>query len=107
MENWHNTEEYRPFRREIYTGKSRIRTWVRSLITSQEAFVKSLTEKLAPVEKVKTTLKRRVGYMQEKMSITRAKLEEMEISEDKETSKKGSEDIDEEMDESNESTTAK
>jgi hypothetical protein len=41
--------------------------------------VKSLTEKATPVEKVKTTLKRRVGYTEEHVSITRAKLEGMEI----------------------------
>ena len=50
----------------------------------QEAFVKSLTIKATPIEKVKPTLKRRVGYVEEEVSITRAKLAEMEISEEKE-----------------------
>ena len=50
----------------------------------QEAFVKSLTIKATPIEKVKLTLKRRVGYMEEEVSITCAKLAKMEISEEKE-----------------------
>jgi hypothetical protein len=45
-----------------------------------------LTGKATPIEKVKPILKRRVGYMDEQVSITRAKLAEMEISEDMETS---------------------
>jgi len=61
--------------------------------------VKSLTQKAAPIEKTKPTLKRKVGYALEEVSITRAKLEEMEINEDAATSKKKSEGNDE-MDES-------
>lgn len=60
---------------------------MRRLIITQEAFVKSLTRKATPsIEKVKPALKRRVGYIDEQVSITRAKLAEMEISEDMETS---------------------
>jgi hypothetical protein len=47
--------------------------------------MKSLTTRTAPVEKVKPTLKRKVGYMEEEVSITRAKLAEMEISRDMDT----------------------
>ena len=64
----------------------------------QEAFVKSLTQKGAPIEKVKPTLKRRVGYTQEVVSITRAKLAEMVIRDEIENLEKGKE-RDEEMDE--------
>ena len=49
------------------------------------------------MEKVKPTLKRRVGYTQEVVSITRAKLAEMEISDDIEKGK--GKESDEEMDE--------
>ena len=47
--------------------------------------MKSLTTRTAPVEKMKPTLKRKVGYMEEEVSITRAKLAEMEISRDMDT----------------------
>ena len=53
------------------------------LTMTQEAFVKSLTKKVTPIEKVKPTLKRRVGYMAEEVSITCAKLAEMEISKER------------------------
>ena len=58
---------------------------------TQEAFVKSLTRKATPVEKVKPTLKRRVGYIEEEVSITRAKLAKMELSENMETSEDSAE----------------
>jgi hypothetical protein len=44
-----------------------------------------LTIKATPVKNVKPTLKRRVGYIDEEVSITRAKLAEMELSENMET----------------------
>jgi hypothetical protein len=44
-----------------------------------------LTIKATPVENVKPTLKRRVGYIDEEVSITRAKLAKMELSENMET----------------------
>ena len=69
--------------------------------------MKSLTQKGAPVEKVKPTLKRRVGYSQEEVSITRAKLEEMQISEAIETSKENDKESDEDMDEIEANTVAK
>jgi ribosomal protein L17 len=50
---------------------------------TQEAFVKSLTTKMTPIEKIKTTLKRRVGYVEEEVLITHAKLAEMEISKER------------------------
>ncbi|KAF8969131.1 hypothetical protein BDZ97DRAFT_1915494 [Flammula alnicola] len=53
---------------------------------TQEAIVKSLTQNTAPVEKAKPLLKRRVGYAEEEVSITRAKLAEMEIGEEKDNS---------------------
>ena len=50
--------------------------------------MKSLTLKAsAPVEKFKPTPKRKVGYTEEEVSITRAKLAEMEIDEAMETSR--------------------
>ena len=61
--------------------------------------MKSLTGKATPIEKVKPTLKRRVGYMDEQVSITRAKLAEMEISDDMETSEERGADSKEETDE--------
>ena len=73
----------------------------------QEAFVKSLTQKEALIEKVKPTLKRRVGYTQEVVSITRAKLAEMEISDVIETNKEKHRESDEEMDEIEENTMRK
>ena len=74
----------------------------------QEAFVKSLTQKGASIKKVKPTLKRRVGYTQEEVSITRAKLAEMEISEDVETNKEKLEgkESNDEMNEIEENTVA-
>ena len=69
--------------------------------------MRSLTDKAAPVVKVKQMLKRKVGYTHEEMSITRAKLEVMEISGDKETSKKGMNDSDEEINEINGCISAK
>ena len=54
---------------------------------TQEVFVKSLTRKATPVKRVKPTLKRRVGYIEEEVSITCAKLAKMELSENMETSK--------------------
>jgi len=68
---------------------------------TQEAFVKSLTAKATPIEKVRPTLKRRVGYLEEQVSITRAKLAEMEISEDMEISEEKEK---EQMDEFEENT---
>ena len=53
-----------------------------SLTMTQEAFMRSLMDKVAPVVKVKQMLKRKVGYTHEEMSITCAKLEVMEISRD-------------------------
>lgn len=61
--------------------------------------MKSLTEKATPVGKIKTTLKRRVGYMEEQVSITRAKIEKMEICEDTEAIQERGKDRTEEMDE--------
>lgn len=66
--------------------------------------MKSLTAKATPIEKVKPTLKRRVGYFEEQVSITRAKLAEMEISEDMETSEEREKDSKEQMDEFEENT---
>lgn len=68
--------------------------------------MKSLTQKGASIEKVKPTLKRRVGYTQEEVSITRAKLAEMEISEDIETNKEKGKESDDEMNEIEENTVA-
>ena len=74
---------------------------------TQEAFMRSLMDKVAPVVKVKQMLKRKVGYTHEEMLITCAKLEVMEISRDKETSKKGMNDSNEEMDKINGCISAK
>ena len=66
---------------------------VKKLTTTQDAFVRSLTLKVAPIQKVKPSLKRRVGYMEEEVSITRAKLAEMEIDKEIDTgNKKGRDD---------------
>ena len=69
--------------------------------------MKSLIQKEALTEKVKPTLKRRVGYTQEVVSITRAKLAEMEISDVIETNKEIHRESDEEMDEIEENTMRK
>ena len=61
---------------EIHPGENRVCTWVQRLIITQEAFVKSLTRKVTPIENVKPTLKRRVGYTDKQVSITCAKLAE-------------------------------
>ncbi|KAF8148181.1 hypothetical protein B0H34DRAFT_803026 [Crassisporium funariophilum] len=53
---------------------------------TQEVIIKSLTQNTAPVEKAKPLLKRRVGYAEEELSITCAKLAEMEIGEKKDKS---------------------
>ena len=55
---------------------------VKKLTTTQDVFVRSLTLKAAPIQKVKPSLKRRVGYTEEEVSITRTKLTEMEIDEE-------------------------
>ena len=74
------------------------------LTPTQEALVKSFTRKATPNENVKPTLKRRVGYVEEEVSITHAKLSKMEISEDiKENEEKGK-DSREEVDEPEENT---
>jgi hypothetical protein len=62
---------------------------------TQEAFVKSLTRKATPVEKVQPTLRRRVGYIEEEVSVTCTKLAEMELSKNMETSKERGKDNDE------------
>jgi hypothetical protein len=77
------------------------------LTIPQEAFVKRLTQKEAPIERFKPTLKRQVGYTQEVVSITRARLAEMEISDVIETNKEVRRESDEEMDENEEYTTRK
>ena len=69
--------------------------------------MKSLTQKEALTEKVKPTLKRRVGYTQEVVSIMHAKLAEMEISDVIETNKEKHRESDEEMDEIEENTMRK
>ena len=69
--------------------------------------MKSLTQKEALTEKVKPTLKRRVGYTQEVVSITHAKLAEMEISDVIETNNEKHRESDEEMDEIEENTMRK
>ena len=79
--------------------KNRAHLWVQRLTVTQEALVKSLTRKVTSVENVKPTLKRRVGYMEEEVSITRARLAEMGMSEDEGTSKERGKDDKEEMDE--------
>ena len=66
--------------------------------------MKNLTQKGAPVEKIKPMLKRRVGYMQEEVSMTRAKLEAMRINEDIETNDAKGKETDEEMEKSDETT---
>ena len=58
---------------------------VKKLTTTQDAFVRSLTLKAAPIQKVKPSLKKRVGYTEEEVSTTRAKLAEMEIDEEIDT----------------------
>ena len=58
------------FKREIHPGKNKVRTWIQMLIITQEAFVKSLTGKATPIENVKPTLKRRVGYTSGKLKYT-------------------------------------
>ena len=68
--------------------------------------MKSLTQKAAPIEKDKPMLKRRVGYLQEELSITRARLAVMKISEDSETNEEKDKESDEEMDRSDETTPA-
>jgi len=45
-------------------------------------FVKGLIKSPAPVKKAKTTLKRKVGYVEEKISVTCAKIAQMEIDDD-------------------------
>ena len=63
--------------------------------------MKSLTQGAVPNEKVtnKATLKRRVGYTEEEVSITRAKLAKMKISEGREGSEERDNDSNEEMNE--------
>ena len=68
--------------------------------------MKSLTQKGASIEKVKPTLKRRVGYTQEEVSITCAKLAEMEIRKDVETNKEKGKESNDEMNEIKENTVA-
>ena len=70
----------------------------------QEAFVKSLTTKVMPAEDAKPTLKRRVGYAEEEVSITHAKLEKMEISKEMETCEERGKDNKEEVDVPEENT---
>ena len=53
----------------------------------QDAFVKAATAENVSKANSKTTLKRKVGYIQEELSVTRTKLAQMEIAEEKE--KKG------------------
>jgi hypothetical protein len=106
MEDQYNIEERKPFRREIYPGENRVHYQIQRLTRPQEAFVKSLTQKGAPIEKVKPMLKRRVGYMQEEVSMTRAKLEGMKISEHIETNNDKGKESDEEMDRRDETTPA-
>ena len=57
--------------------KNVVRYQVKKLTTTQDAFVRSLTLKAAPIQKVKPSLKRRVGYTEEEVSTTCAKLAEM------------------------------
>ena len=66
-------------------------------LTTQDVFVRSLTLKAAPIQKVKPSLKRRVGYMEEEVSITRAKLAEMEIDEEIDTGNEKGRDDNEKM----------
>ena len=44
--------------------------------------MKGLIKSPAPVKKAKTTLKRKVGYVEEEISVTRAKIAQMEIDDD-------------------------
>ena len=53
--------------------------------------------KAAPIQKVKLSLKRRVGYTEEEVSITRAKLAEMEIDEEIDTGNEKGRDDNEKM----------
>jgi hypothetical protein len=69
--------------------------------------MKSLTQKEAPIEKFKPMLKRRVGYTQKVVSIMRAKLAEMEISDVIETNKEERKESNKEMDEIKENTMRK
>ena len=85
MEDQYDTEEHQPSRWEIHPGENRACCRVKRLTIKQEAFVKSLSAKAAAIEKVKPTLKRKVGYVEEVMSITRAKLAELEINKDMDT----------------------
>ena len=69
--------------------------------------MKSLTQKEAPIEKFKPMLKRRVGYTQKVVSIMRAKLAEMEISDVIETNKEEGKESNKKMDEIEENTMRK
>ena len=55
----------------------------------QDAFVKGLIKSPVLAEKAKTTLKRKVGYLEEEISVTRAKIAQMEIDEDGDKSSEG------------------
>ncbi|KAF8809203.1 hypothetical protein BYT27DRAFT_7284310, partial [Phlegmacium glaucopus] len=46
---------------------------------TQDAFMKNFTQNTGAAEKVKNVLKRKVGYTEEEVSMTRAKLTEMDI----------------------------
>ena len=50
----------------------------------QDAFVKAASAESNSKTSTKTTLKRKVGYIHEELSVTRTKLAQMEIVEEKE-----------------------
>lgn len=48
-------------------------------LRDQDAFVKGVMRRTAPEERPKISLKRKVGYIEEQVSTTRAKMSEMQI----------------------------
>ena len=47
--------------------------------TMQDAFVKGVMHRTVPEERPKISLKQKVGYVEEQVSVTRAKMSEMQI----------------------------
>jgi hypothetical protein len=66
--------------------------------TIQDAFVKGIVHRTTPEERPKITLKRKVGYVEEQVSATRARLAEMQIDEHIDEREKESEKMTNELD---------
>jgi hypothetical protein len=82
MENKHDFEEYQSIWRKFHSGMNifchiSAKQWLK--ITIQDAFVKGVMHRTIPEERSRISLKRKVGYVEEEVSATWARLVEMQI----------------------------